>query len=201
MWPTCLQVRSSVGSQGRDQLGSWSWTSRCRFVHLSVRIHRSFAPGLAPAPAWGVIESPSYCARSTSVCGRSSSAGRHPAGGAAACASMKGWQRCAWRLRAGEEDAVEQTFVNKPTGASTPKLGQASGVAMLRPAQIGIRGRRYAPNQRQEDRRRRGPCRQESDRVMLGVLLPKASRNPPTPPKHWPSRSARASRSDRAPCS
>jgi crossover junction endodeoxyribonuclease RuvC len=38
------------------------------------------------------------------------------------------------------EAAVEQTFVNKD-GASTLKLGQARGVAMLAPAMFGISGR------------------------------------------------------------
>ncbi|MFZ1660312.1 MAG: crossover junction endodeoxyribonuclease RuvC [Paracoccaceae bacterium] len=41
--------------------------------------------------------------------------------------------------------AVEQTFVNKD-GASTLKLGQARGVAMLVPAQAGLAVAEYAPN-------------------------------------------------------
>ncbi|MEL6685434.1 MAG: crossover junction endodeoxyribonuclease RuvC [Pseudomonadota bacterium] len=41
--------------------------------------------------------------------------------------------------------AVEQTFVNKD-GASTLKLGQARGIAMLVPAQAGLVVGEYAPN-------------------------------------------------------
>ncbi|MEL6644324.1 MAG: crossover junction endodeoxyribonuclease RuvC [Pseudomonadota bacterium] len=41
--------------------------------------------------------------------------------------------------------AVEQTFVNKD-GASTLKLGQARGIALLVPAQAGIAVGEYAPN-------------------------------------------------------
>lgn len=41
--------------------------------------------------------------------------------------------------------AVEQTFVNKD-GAGTLKLGQARGIALLVPAQMGLRVGEYAPN-------------------------------------------------------
>lgn len=41
--------------------------------------------------------------------------------------------------------AVEQTFVNKD-GASTIKLGQARGIALLVPAQFGLAVGEYAPN-------------------------------------------------------
>ena len=41
--------------------------------------------------------------------------------------------------------AVEQTFVNKD-GASTLKLGQARGIALLVPAQFGLSVGEYAPN-------------------------------------------------------
>ena len=41
--------------------------------------------------------------------------------------------------------AVEQTFVNRD-GAGTLKLGQARGIAMLVPAQAGLRVGEYAPN-------------------------------------------------------
>jgi len=41
--------------------------------------------------------------------------------------------------------AVEQTFVNKD-GAATLKLGQARGIAMLAPAQMGLSIGEYAPN-------------------------------------------------------
>lgn len=41
--------------------------------------------------------------------------------------------------------AIEQTFVNKD-GVATLKLGQARGVAMLVPAQFGLKIGEYAPN-------------------------------------------------------
>ena len=41
--------------------------------------------------------------------------------------------------------AVEQTFVNKD-GSGTLKLGQARGIAMLVPAQMGLSVGEYAPN-------------------------------------------------------
>ena len=41
--------------------------------------------------------------------------------------------------------AVEQTFVNKD-GVGTLKLGQARGIAMLVPAQAGLKIGEYAPN-------------------------------------------------------
>lgn len=41
--------------------------------------------------------------------------------------------------------AVEQTFVNKD-GAGTLKLGQARGIAVLVPAQAGLKVGEYAPN-------------------------------------------------------
>lgn len=44
-----------------------------------------------------------------------------------------------------EAAAVEQTFVNKD-GASTLKLGQARGIALLVPAQFGLAVGEYAPN-------------------------------------------------------
>ncbi len=48
-------------------------------------------------------------------------------------------------LHAPDAAAVEQTFVNKD-GAGTLKLGQARGIAMLVPAQVGLSIGEYAPN-------------------------------------------------------
>src|ERR1700754_3692201 len=76
------------------------------------------------------------------------------------------------------EAAVEQTFVNKD-GASTLKLGQARGVAMLVPAQFGISVAEYAPNQVKKTVVGAGHADKNQIRVMLGVLLPKA--DPKTP--------------------
>ena len=71
------------------------------------------------------------------------------------------------------EAAVEQTFVNKD-GASTLKLGQARGVAMLAPAQCGIPVAEYAPNQVKKTVVGAGHADKNQIKVMLGVLLPKA---------------------------
>ena len=71
------------------------------------------------------------------------------------------------------EAAVEQTFVNKD-GASTLKLGQARGVAMLAPAMSGIPVAEYAPNQVKKTVVGAGHADKSQIRVMLGVLLPKA---------------------------
>jgi crossover junction endodeoxyribonuclease RuvC len=76
------------------------------------------------------------------------------------------------------EAAVEQTFVNKD-GASTLKLGQARGVAMLAPAQFGISVAEYAPNQVKKTVVGAGHADKNQIRVMLGILLPKA--DPKTP--------------------
>ncbi len=76
------------------------------------------------------------------------------------------------------EAAVEQTFVNKD-GASTLKLGQARGVAMLAPAMFGIAVAEYAPNQVKKTVVGAGHADKNQIRIMLGVLLPKAA--PKTP--------------------
>jgi len=76
------------------------------------------------------------------------------------------------------EAAVENTFVNKD-GASTLKLGQARGVAMLAPAKFGIPVAEYAPNQVKKTVVGAGHADKNQIRVMLGVLLPKA--DPRTP--------------------
>ena len=74
--------------------------------------------------------------------------------------------------------AVEQTFVNKD-GASTLKLGQARGIAMLAPAMFGIAVAEYAPNQIKKTVVGAGHADKNQIRIMLGVLLPKA--DPQTP--------------------
>ena len=76
------------------------------------------------------------------------------------------------------EAAVEQTFVNKD-GASTLKLGQARGVAMLAPAMFGIAVAEYAPNQVKKTVVGAGHADKNQIRVMLGVLLPKAAPKSP----------------------
>ena len=71
------------------------------------------------------------------------------------------------------EAAIEQTFVNKD-GASTLKLGQARGVAMLAPATLGIPVAEYAPNLVKKTVVGAGHADKNQIRVMLGILLPKA---------------------------
>ena len=72
------------------------------------------------------------------------------------------------------EAAVEQTFVNKD-GAATLKLGQARGIALLAPALLGLPVAEYAPNQVKKTVVGAGHADKTQIRMMLGVLLPKAS--------------------------
>ena len=72
------------------------------------------------------------------------------------------------------EAAVEQTFVNA-NGASTLKLGQARGVAMLVPARAGLSVAEYAPNVVKKTVVGAGHGDKAQIRMMIGVLLPKAS--------------------------
>jgi crossover junction endodeoxyribonuclease RuvC len=72
------------------------------------------------------------------------------------------------------EAAVEQTFVNKD-GASTLKLGQARGVAMLAPALAGISVAEYAPTLIKKSVVGAGHADKTQIQMMLKVLLPKAS--------------------------
>ncbi|MEW6640736.1 MAG: crossover junction endodeoxyribonuclease RuvC [Pseudomonadota bacterium] len=72
------------------------------------------------------------------------------------------------------EAAVEQTFVNKD-GAATLKLGQARGIAMLTPARFGLPVAEYAPNLVKKTVVGAGHADKNQIRVMLGILLPKAT--------------------------
>lgn len=71
------------------------------------------------------------------------------------------------------EAAVEQTFVNT-NAASTLKLGQARGVAMLVPARLGLTVAEYAPNMVKKTVVGAGHGDKAQIRMMIGVLLPKA---------------------------
>ncbi|MCA3629973.1 MAG: crossover junction endodeoxyribonuclease RuvC [Methylobacterium sp.] len=71
------------------------------------------------------------------------------------------------------EAAVEETFLNKDP-RSTLKLGAARGVAMLAPAQAGLRVAEYAPNQGKKSVVGAGHAEKEQIRMMVKVLLPKA---------------------------
>jgi crossover junction endodeoxyribonuclease RuvC len=72
-----------------------------------------------------------------------------------------------------QEAAVEQTFVNT-NAASTLKLGQARGVAMLVPARLGLAVAEYAPNVVKKTVVGAGHGEKAQIRMMIGVLLPKA---------------------------
>jgi crossover junction endodeoxyribonuclease RuvC len=72
-----------------------------------------------------------------------------------------------------EEAAVEETFLNKDP-RSTLKLGAARGVAMLVPAQAGLRVAEYAPNQVKKAVVGAGHAEKEQIRMMVKVLLPRA---------------------------
>jgi crossover junction endodeoxyribonuclease RuvC len=71
------------------------------------------------------------------------------------------------------EAAVENTFSNA-NAASTLKLGQARGVALLIPARAGISVAEYAPNLVKKTIVGAGHADKDQIRAMLGVLLPKA---------------------------
>lgn len=71
------------------------------------------------------------------------------------------------------EAAVEATFVNG-NAASTLKLGQARGIAMLVPARAGLSVAEYAPNVVKKTVVGAGHGEKAQIRMMIGVLLPKA---------------------------
>jgi crossover junction endodeoxyribonuclease RuvC len=72
-----------------------------------------------------------------------------------------------------QEAAVEETFVNKNARA-TLKLGQARGVALLAPAQRGIRVAEYPPNVIKKTVTGAGHGEKRQIAAMVGFLLPKA---------------------------
>ena len=76
------------------------------------------------------------------------------------------------------EAAVEETFVNDNPRA-TLKLGQARGIAMLVPAQAGLKVAEYAPNQIKKTVCGAGHGDKSQVAAMVGMLLPKA--NPKSP--------------------
>lgn len=72
-----------------------------------------------------------------------------------------------------DEAAVEETFVNM-NPASTLKLGQARGVALLVPALAGIPVAEYAANLVKKTVVGVGHADKKQIRMMIEVLLPKA---------------------------
>jgi len=72
-----------------------------------------------------------------------------------------------------QEAAVEETFVNKDA-RSTLKLGQARGMALLAPAQGGLRVAEYPPNVIKKAVTGTGHAEKRQIQAMIGFLLPKA---------------------------
>lgn len=71
------------------------------------------------------------------------------------------------------EAAIEETFVNKDARA-TLKLGQARGIALLAPAQKGLRIAEYQPNVVKKTVTGTGHGEKAQIQAMIGFLLPKA---------------------------
>ena len=72
-----------------------------------------------------------------------------------------------------QEAAIEETFVNKDARA-TLKLGQARGMALLAPAQRGLRIAEYPPNVVKKTVTGTGHGEKRQIQAMVGFLLPKA---------------------------
>ena len=72
-----------------------------------------------------------------------------------------------------QEAAVEETFVNKDARA-TLKLGQARGMALLAPAQGGLRVAEYPPNVIKKTVTGTGHGEKRQIAAMVGFLLPEA---------------------------
>ena len=70
-----------------------------------------------------------------------------------------------------QEAAVEETFVNT-NPASTLKLGQARGIALLVPAQHGLPVDEYTPNQVKKTVVGSGHAAKEQVQMMVKTLLP-----------------------------
>lgn len=70
-----------------------------------------------------------------------------------------------------DEAAVEQTFVNRD-GAATLKLGQARGIALLVPAEAGMRVAEYAPNKVKKSVVGAGHAGKDQVLHMVKMLLP-----------------------------
>ena len=72
-----------------------------------------------------------------------------------------------------DEAAVEETFVNK-NPASTLKLGQARGIALLAPALAGLPVAEYTPNLVKKAVVGSGHAQKQQVAMMVQTLLPKA---------------------------
>ncbi len=72
-----------------------------------------------------------------------------------------------------DEAAVEETFVNT-NPVSTLKLGQARGICLLVPAQMGLSVHEYAPNLIKKTVVGAGKADKAQVQAMVKILLPKA---------------------------
>ena len=72
-----------------------------------------------------------------------------------------------------QEAAVEETFVNKDA-AATLKLGAARGIALLVPAQAGLKVAEYSANKVKKSVTGAGHAEKAQIRMMVKILLPKA---------------------------
>lgn len=70
-----------------------------------------------------------------------------------------------------QEAAIEETFVNK-NAASSLKLGQARGAAILAPAKLGVAVDEYAANLVKKSVVGAGHAEKEQVQAMIKVLLP-----------------------------
>jgi crossover junction endodeoxyribonuclease RuvC len=77
-----------------------------------------------------------------------------------------------------EEAAIEETFVNV-NPASTLKLGQARGIALLAPARAGLVVAEYPPNLIKKSVVGTGHAAKEQVQMMVKTLLPGARLNSP----------------------
>ncbi len=83
---------------------------------------------------------------------------------------FEGLEEVLMRYQPGEA-AVEETFVNV-NPASTLKLGQARGIALLAPAKYGLAVAEYTPNLVKKSVVGSGHASKEQIQMMVGTLLP-----------------------------
>ncbi len=124
-------------------------------------------PGLRNT-GWGVIESDGY--RLSHVANGVVTVAVGPSLAERLALLHEGLVAVIERYQPGEA-AVEETFVNR-NPASTLKLGQARGIAMLAPAQAGILVAEYTPNMVKKAVVGTGHAAKEQIQMMVATLLP-----------------------------
>lgn len=127
-------------------------------------------PGLRRM-GWGIIESAGSSLRFVACGGIASDSGADLA--ARLCQLHDGLAEVL-HAHMPTEAAVEQTFVNKDA-ASTLKLGQARGIAMLVPARAGLAVAEYAPNAVKKAVIGVGHGDKKQIQTMVKVLMPRAT--------------------------